>query len=85
MDTMRYAVYNPPKKGLPYLAVGMIGDNVECLLAADTRVEALEKLDMELEVLRTKSRLFEKYASDLSAEYELEDLQTTASVSTSTS
>jgi len=84
METLRYAVYSPPAQGMPYLAVGLIDGAVECLLAADSHEEALEKLDLEMDILRIKTRLFEEYARDRTQAF-TEEVQTTASASISTS
>jgi hypothetical protein len=61
MATFHCEVYDPPKKGMPFLAVGAIGNSLQFAHAARTRKEAEKLLSKELKILEEKASLRAAY------------------------
>jgi hypothetical protein len=62
MATLRCEIYQPPKKGMPFLATGAIGTSLQFARAGKTRREAERLLAEELEILDQRAKLQEEYA-----------------------
>lgn len=61
MATFHCEVYEPPKKGMPFLAVGSIGNSLQFVRPGKTRVEAEKLLGEELEIMRQRAELGAAY------------------------
>jgi Tfp pilus assembly protein PilV len=63
MATLRCEIYEPPKKRMPFLAVGAIGASLQFAHAARTREQAQQLLDGELERMRERAELHAAYGA----------------------
>ena len=61
MAILHCEVYEPPKKGMPFLAVGSIGTSLQFARAAKTREEAERLLAQELTIMRQRAELRAEY------------------------
>jgi hypothetical protein len=61
MATLHCEIYEPPKKRMPFLAVGTIGTSLQFVHAAGTRKEAQKLLDDALEGMRVRAELRATY------------------------
>ena len=61
MATLHLEIYAPPKKGMPYLAVGAIGASLQFVHAAKTREKAAELLAREGDRLEARAQLHAAY------------------------
>jgi hypothetical protein len=59
--TLRCEIYEPPKKGMPFLAVGAIGTSLQFAYAAKTRKEAETLLAGEVKIIEQRAELHAMY------------------------
>lgn len=63
MATFHLAVYDPPAKGLPFLAVGVIEKEVVFAKAAKTKAQAQTLLEEERAAFEQRLELTRRYTS----------------------
>jgi hypothetical protein len=61
MATLYLEIYEPPKKGMPFLAVGVIGTSIQFAHAAKTRDGAKQLLEAEIDGQEVRAQLHAVY------------------------
>lgn len=68
MATFHFTVYDPPAKGVPFLAVGVIGSDVIFAKAAKTRAKAEALLEEQRAAFESHLKLTRRFVRKEDAE-----------------